>query len=309
MLNRANYIGPWAGLPVPWTDEDTFDEETFRADIRRCCEAGIPGIYSGGTTGEFYALSFEEFKIISKAMVEECHCHRVPAVVGCTSTYTLGAAQRAKWALEIGADGIQVALPFWMEVGEEHVVPFFRNVSRAAAEMPLSIYETTRTKKVLTLAQHRAVKEALPNYLMVKSNTGTIGLEPDGCRALSEFVNVFVGEQHWAELGPNGVVGCCSAMVYWNPRVTLGLWQLLRAERWAELRLASEPVHRLAHFLAAQFGAKGFTDTAYDRMGARASGFLKVGLRNRAPYPSANLEDVDALRRWYKAEFPDMLDL
>ena len=309
MLDREKYTGPWAGLPVPWTDEDLFDEQTYREDIQRCCEVGIPGLYSGGTTGEFYAMSFEEFQQTSRVLVEECQRHSKPAVVGCTSTYTLGAARKAEWAAEIGADGIQVALPYWMEVSEEQVVPFFRDVSRAAGNLPLSIYETTRTKKALTLAQHGAIKETLPNYLMVKANAGTIGVDPEGCRALSEFANVFVSENLWTELGPCGVIGCCSAMVYWNPRVTLALWGLLRDQRWDELRSAAEPVRRLHHFLAAQFGAKGFTDTAYDRLGGRASGFLRTGLRNRAPYPSASLEDVESLRRWYEAEFSEMLEL
>ena len=32
-LNRDGLIGPWAGPPVPWTEEDLFDEETMRADV------------------------------------------------------------------------------------------------------------------------------------------------------------------------------------------------------------------------------------------------------------------------------------
>ena len=52
-LTRDTFTGPWAGLPVAWTDDDRFDEVTYRADVARCCQAGIPGVYTGGTTGEF----------------------------------------------------------------------------------------------------------------------------------------------------------------------------------------------------------------------------------------------------------------
>ncbi|MEE2658514.1 MAG: dihydrodipicolinate synthase family protein [Candidatus Latescibacterota bacterium] len=309
MLDRDTFTGPWAGLPVPWTDEDTFDEETFRADVARCCQAGIPGAYSGGTTGEFYAQEYGEFETITTALVDECHRHNRPAMVGCTSTYTAGAVRRARHAARIGADAIQVALPFWMEVSEEEVVPFFREVSRAASHLPLSIYETTRAKKALTLAQHRAIKDALPNYLMVKANSGTIGSNPDGCSDLSELVNVFVSEHLWSELGPRGALGCCSSMVYWNPRVVLELWEHMRSGRWQELKAMGPKLTALGDFLAAHFGARGFTDTAYDRMGGRAGGFLKTGLRNRAPYPSATLDDVERLRGWYESNFPEMLQL
>ena len=72
MLTRDNFIGPWAGLPVAWTDNDEFDESTYRRDVARCCEAGVPGIYTGGTSGEFYAQEWDEFKQIVRATVEEC---------------------------------------------------------------------------------------------------------------------------------------------------------------------------------------------------------------------------------------------
>ena len=308
-LDQETFVGPWAGLPVAWSEEDTFDEDTFRRDVVRCCEAGIPGVYSGGTSGEFYAMEQEEFRQVTRTMVETCHATDTPAMVGCTSTYTGGAVLRARWAAEIGADAIQVALPFWMEVAEEEVVPFFRDISRATGGRPLSIYDTKRAKKTLTLAQHQAIKEAVPNYLMVKANTGTLGATPEGCEALSSFVNVFVAEHNWAQLGPHGARGCCSAMVYWNPRVVLDLWAKLRNGDWDALQTAAPTLTALSEFLAANFGVRGFTDTAYDRMGGRASGFLTMSLRNRAPYVSASREDVERLRRWYEGNYPDMLRL
>jgi hypothetical protein len=97
--------------------------------------------------------------------------------------------------------------------------------------------------------------------------------------------------------------------VYWNPRVVLGLWEHLREQRWDKLDEVAPKLSALSDFLASHFAAKGFTDTAYDRMGGRASGFLKTGLRSRAPYPSATLEDVERLRLWYADNFPEMLQL
>jgi dihydrodipicolinate synthase/N-acetylneuraminate lyase len=216
--------------------------------------------------------------------------------------------RRAEFAAGIGADAVQIALPFWMEVADDQVVGFFADVARACA-LPISIYETTRAKKTLTLDQHRAVKDAAPGYLMVKANEGTVGCTPEGCQGLSEFVSVFVGETFWDSLGPAGAVGCCSAMVYWNPRMTLGLWRLLQRQAWDELEAALGPVRELHEFLGAEFAPRGFTDTAYDRMGGRACGFLQTSLCNRAPYVSPTESDVATLRDWYREHFPDMLDL
>ena len=309
MLTRETFVGPWAGLPVAWTDSDELDEGAYRAAVARCCEAGVSGVYSGGTTGEFYALELDEFRAVARATIEECHAHATPAMVGCTAASTRGAALRAGYAAEIGADAVQLALPFWLEVQDAEVVPFFSAVSEAADGVPLSVYETDRAKKVLSLELHRAIKEAVPNYLMVKANAGTLGATSEGCSALSEFVNVFVSETKWAGLGPVGACGCCSAMVYWNPRITLALWELLRTKQWDALSNALGPVIALHEFLGDHFEPKGFTDTAYDHMCGVATGFLPMSVRSRGPYRSATQEDVEEFRIWCRANFPEMLEL
>ena len=309
MLTRETLLGPWAGLPVAWTDQDEFDEQTYRADAARCCQAGVPGVYTAGTTGEFYAMEFDEFKAVAQATVQECREHNVPVIIGCSSTYTLGVIRRAAYATELGADGIQVALPFWMEISDGQIVPFFKQVASAVDGLALSIYETTRAKKILTLDQHRAIKDVVPSYLMVKANVGTLGCTPAGCEALSTFVNVFVGEATWAKLGPKGAVGSCSSMIYYNPRVILRLWEMLKTKDWTALNKAITPVENLDTFTEETFGPKGFTDTAYDRLGGLTSGFLRTSLRSRGPYPSPTADDVKCLRRWYRDHFPEMLEL
>lgn len=309
MLTRETLIGPWAGLPVAWTDDDRFDEATYRADVVRCCEAGVPGVYTGGTTGEFYAMEFDEFQAVARATVETCHARDTPAMIGCSSTYTRGAVRRAEFAASIGADAIQVALPFWMEIGESQIVPFFAQVARAAGGAALSIYETTRAKRTLTLDQHRAIHAAVPNYLMVKANAGTLGATGDGCDALSQFVNVFVGESLWGTLGPRGVRGGCSSVIYWNPRVCLRMWRELDGQDWPAVERSRARILPLFEFLHAQFGPQGFTDTAFDRLGGLAGGFLQTSLRSRGPYPAATEHDVATLRQWYEHHFPEMLEL
>lgn len=308
-LIRETFTGPWAGLPVAWTDDDRFDEATYRGDVARCCEAGAPGVYTGGTTGEFYAMEFDEFQAVTQAAVEECHARGKPVMIGCTSTYNLGAARRAAYAAECGADAVQVAMPFWMEIGDEQVTPFFAEVARAAAGLPLSIYETMRAKKALTFDQHRAIKDAIPSYMMVKANAGTLGCTPEGCRALSEFVNVFVGEDEFGTLGRAGAKGACSSVVYWNPKLILDLWRHVERQDWLHVDTTCERLVGMFDMIYKLFGSRGLTDTALDRLGGAACGFLKCSLRSRGPYPHATADDLKTLQQWYRENFPEMLAL
>ena len=309
MLEQQNLTGPWAGLPVAWTDDDQFDEPSYRADVVACCEAGVPGVYTGGTTGEFYGMEFNEFKAVTRATIDECKPRGVPVIIGCTSTYTLGVVRRAEVAAELGADGIQVALPFWLEVEDDQVVPFYQNVMRAAGDLALSIYETTRAKKILTINQHLAIKNAVPRYLMVKANSNTVGNSPDGCRTLSEFVNVFVGEREWSNLGPEGARGGCSAVVYWNPRITLEAWQNVLRKDWPALDAYCDKIGELVKFMDEHFGTRGYTDTAYDRLGGLVTGFLRTSCRSREPYTQVAPADIDLTREWCRQHFPEFLKL
>jgi len=302
------FSGPWAGLPVAWSNADRFDETTYRGDVKRCCDAGIPGVYTGGTTGEFYAMELDEFHEIARATVEECHAHHKPAMIGCSSTYTLGAIRRACIAAELGADAIQVTLPFWMEVADSEIVPFFKAVAEAAGELPLSIYETTRCKRTLTLEQHHAIKQAVPCYQMVKANAGTLGATAAGCKALSKLVRVFVGETRWAELGRCGARGGCSSLVYWNPQLTLGMWSHVEHGNWAAVDAVHEKIVPLFQFLHQQFGPQGFTDTAFDRLGGIALCILQTSLKSRQPYPSITTTDIETLRNWCRTHLPEMVN-
>ena len=332
-LTRENFVGPWAGLPVAWTGDNRFDEDTYRQDVAKCCRAGVPGVYTGGTTGEFYAQEFDEFKAVTRAAVETCRPLGTPVMIGCTSTYTLGAARRAAYAAETGANAIQVAMPFWMPIPCDQIVPFYKEVAAAAPGLALSVYETQRAKVALTLDQHRAIQEAVPDYLMVKSNEGTVGVEEDGCRALSQRVNVFVGENLFGKLGRCGMRGCCSSLIYWAPKFMLGLWRQTQAgapkrdtgvpkagvsalgaprlgtpANWAAVDAGCAKIERLFGFLFETWGPRHFTDSAYDRLGGIGGGFLRSSLRCRGPYPGPTPKDVETYRNWCREHFPEMLE-
>jgi dihydrodipicolinate synthase/N-acetylneuraminate lyase len=307
-LTKETFRGSWAGLPVAWSAKNEFDEQVYRGDVARCCRLGVPGVYTGGTTGEFYAMEFDEFQRVVRATVETAHEHNKPAMIGVSSTYTLGACRRAAFAAEVGADAVQVALPFWMETPDSEVQGFFREVSAAAGHIPFSIYETRRTKKALTIEQHRAVKSEMPNYLMVKSNSETVGTTVEGCTALAGMgVNVFGDEGSlWPKLGPHGLTGCCSSFVYYAPDIVLPLDKHLAAKDWDKLAVGAEKLQRLLDFVVKTFVMRGCWDSAMDRLGGISGGVLRTSLYCRGPYPHATKEDVATLREWFRTNLPEV---
>ena len=54
--------GIWAGMTMSWDEQDRFDEVSYRTNTETMCKAGVHGIYTTGSTGEFYAIEFDEFR-------------------------------------------------------------------------------------------------------------------------------------------------------------------------------------------------------------------------------------------------------
>ena len=94
-------------------------------------------------------------------------------------------------------------------------------------------------------------------------------------------------------------LGGFAVFAHWVPFLLFSVYAGALADRF----------DRLDAFLGDYFGSRGFTDTAYDRLGGVASGFLSSSLANRAPYVSPTEEDVKALQDWYREHFPEMLQL
>ena len=132
MSFSANHIhGVWAPPPVAWDEQEKFDPVRYESDIAYLCSTGIHGIYSGGTTGEFYALDFEEFTATNTVMLRIAHTAGVPVQIGVTALSTREVLRRTRWAVEHGAEGVQVALPFWLPLNDNEVLAFFRDIGDA----------------------------------------------------------------------------------------------------------------------------------------------------------------------------------
>ncbi|HQL65484.1 MAG: Trans-O-hydroxybenzylidenepyruvate hydratase-aldolase [candidate division TA06 bacterium ADurb.Bin131] len=310
MLTRENFKGIWAGIPVAWNDDETFDEKTYRQDIESCCIAKIPGIYTGGTTGEFYAQEFEDFCKITDATIEECKNAGVSVMIGCTSTYTGGAIRKALYAVEKGADAIQMALPFWLSVPDDCVVSFFYDVSKTVGKIPISIYcAGERMKKNLSVEILNDINRNVPSVFHIKGINVPEDQKEKACLDLSKNFNVFIGEHLLSKLGRCGAVGSCSSLVYLNPSILLHMQKLLFEKNWSELDLWCEKVRRIIFEGLSPLFKKRCEDSAIDRLIGISAYFLKTSLRCKRPYPYCSKDDLYDFRKWLENNFPEFLNL
>jgi dihydrodipicolinate synthase/N-acetylneuraminate lyase len=62
VLSAESLRNIWAGVPLAWDQQDELDEQRYASDIERCLDIGAHGVYAARSTGEFYALDFDEVR-------------------------------------------------------------------------------------------------------------------------------------------------------------------------------------------------------------------------------------------------------
>jgi 4-hydroxy-tetrahydrodipicolinate synthase len=95
---------------TPHRDDLSIDWDALAAVVDSLIAAGIHGIISGGSTGEYYAQSLDERLAIAK-LVKERIAGRVPLVVGTGAIRQEDSIAVGKAAREMGADAILVGSP------------------------------------------------------------------------------------------------------------------------------------------------------------------------------------------------------
>ncbi|MER6705452.1 5-dehydro-4-deoxyglucarate dehydratase [Streptomyces fumanus] len=114
------------------------DLDVFRAHVRQGVAAGAAAVFACCGTGEFHALTPEEFQACVRAAVEET-AGRVPVVAGAGYGTAL-AVRYARLAEEAGADGLLAMPPYLVVAGQEGLVRHYREVA-AATSLPVVVYQ------------------------------------------------------------------------------------------------------------------------------------------------------------------------
>ncbi|MFE2559137.1 5-dehydro-4-deoxyglucarate dehydratase [Streptomyces sp. NPDC059352] len=125
--------------------DGSLDLDAFRAHVRAGVDAGAAAVFACCGTGEFHALTPEEFRVCVAAAVEET-AGRVPVVAGAGYGTAL-AIQYARLAEEAGADGL-LAMPPYLVVADQ--AGLLRHYTELAAATSLDVIVYQRDNAILT---------------------------------------------------------------------------------------------------------------------------------------------------------------
>lgn len=162
--------GPLFFPVTAYGPDGVVDLDVYREHVRAGVRAGAAAVFAACGTGEFHALTPEEYRDCVAAAVEAAG-GRVPVVAG-TGYGTALAIRYAGLAQEAGADGLLAMPPYLVVAGQEGLL---RHYTELAAATSLDVIVYQRDNAVFT--PRTAVELArTPGIIGIKDGYGDLGL-------------------------------------------------------------------------------------------------------------------------------------
>lgn len=146
-LSIDDVEGVFCIMPTPATKDadDAQSKSTVHIDetrqgVRKLVEDGVDAIMINGTFGEAATLTDDEWEVFTETVAEAIDGD-VPFIAGPTAMGTRRTIQRARFARDVGADGMLLGRPMWSECSPDATVKFYREVTEAVPELGVVVYD------------------------------------------------------------------------------------------------------------------------------------------------------------------------
>lgn len=158
-------------IVTPFDQEGNIDFKVYRQMVDHLIDQGVHGVFPMGTTGEFYALSDEEYKEILEVTVDQV-AGRVDVYAGANHITTRGVIRQIRIAEEIpGIDALSVLTPMFVTQTQEELYQHYKTIAEST-HMPIILYNN-KPKTNVTVEPATAARLAqIPNIIGVKDSTG-----------------------------------------------------------------------------------------------------------------------------------------
>jgi 4-hydroxy-tetrahydrodipicolinate synthase len=204
--------GVYTPVITPFKPDLSIDEAAFEQVIEFQIQVGIAGIFVSGTTGESYALSFDE-RVRLFGLAKDIIGKRLPMFAGIGASNTADMIALGQAARAVGADGLLMPAPYYACPTETELARHAIKVDRAVG-LPIVLYNypgrTGSTMGTTFLNQVRKHK----NFCAIKETSGdinrlhTLALEYDdlqlSCGMDDQALEFFTwGARSWIAGGGN----------------------------------------------------------------------------------------------------------
>ena len=247
---------PYGIIPpiiTPFNEDGSVNYKSLAKMSVYLVENGVHGLFPFGTTGEFYAVSDDEFvkslETVRDAVAGKSNCYRKPIQLfaGC-SHITRGVIHLIHLVEQVGGyDAVSVLTPMFVSQTQDELYSYYKTIADST-QLPVIMYNN-KPKTNVTIAPATVARLArdCPNIIGVKDSTGDMTNCEEYLRLTADqrdHFNVMMGRDTmiYAGLvyGCSGAVASCANVA---PRVVADIYDKFVA---GDLAGALEAQYRLA---------------------------------------------------------------
>ena len=198
---------------TPIDASEAVDEKAFRANIRRCLDAGVDGIFAGGSSGMGPLLSDTQWRRAMEIAYDEVGNEKT-LLGGAVATSTKRAVKQIKILESIGFGHVAVTPTFYITISTVDEMLSHFSTCRQATDMEMIVYNIPGcTNSTIPL---KAMEKMASNGWMtsIKESSGDREYFSDLMKMASEFgISVMQGNEpdiEWGfNMGAAGIVPVC----------------------------------------------------------------------------------------------------
>lgn len=283
MLTAGNLRGNWGTLLLPIDADDRINYDRLGEELDQLIAAGLDGIYSNGTAGEFHNQTEEEFLRVQELMAEKCHRCGMPFQIGASHPSPVISLERVRRVVALRPSAFQVILPDWVTADMDEQVSFLRRISEAAEGIPLVLYNPPHAKSVLRPEELAALSAAVPSVIGVKTGGGDSRWYAE-MRPYVKHLSVFVPGHLLATGVEQGVAaGAYSNVACLSPAGAQIWWRLMETDLPEALRI-QRMIGEFFDRCVVPYKQAGYSNPALDKFLAAVGNRGSAGTRLRWPY-------------------------
>ncbi len=187
--------GCGTALVTPFKQDQSLDQETMRALVKRQIEDGIDFLVPCGTTGESPTLTREEHLRMVEITIEEARkaSRKVPVVGGAGGYNTHEVIELAGELKRLGCDAILSVTPYYNKVTQEGLYQHYKAIAHAV-DIPIIVYNVPGRTGVNVETATLKRLSGIPNIVGVKEASGNISQMAAVCHNLPESFSVLCGD-------------------------------------------------------------------------------------------------------------------
>ncbi len=196
-----------------WSEPMTIAVDETARMVERIVAGGVAILLTNGSLGEGASLTAAEHRVFT-ATVAEAMAGRGLLFAGVTTLNTRETIERARAAIDAGADGLFMGRPMWMSLDGPSIVAYYADVAEALPGVPIVVYDNPFAFKAkIATETYRAL--SLNRAIVATKHIGGPAMAVD-VRAVEGRMRILPLDQHWAALAkdhPDEALGCWSGNV------------------------------------------------------------------------------------------------